>query len=275
VIGLRGTIRRFSPSIGWIAGSAGGVSMSGHSKWANIKRRKGAADAARGKVFTKLIREITVAARVGGGDANANPRLRAAVDKARASSMPRDTIERAIARGSGEVDTASFEEVQFEGYGAGGVAVMVQVLTDNRHRTSAEVRHAFTRAGGNLGTTGCVGFLFKRVGLVTLPAKGVDEDALMMAAIDVGADDVAHEDDVYEVTCAPEAYEACVEGLRKAGFEPESSELTYVASTQARVEGKQAEQVVRLVETLEDNDDVQNVYTNADISDDDLEAAGG
>jgi len=249
--------------------------MSGHSKWANIKRRKGAADAARGKVFTKLIREITVAARVGGSDVNASPRLRAAVDKARANSMPRDTIERAIARGSGEVDTANFEEVQFEGYGAGGVAVMVQVLTDNRHRTTAEVRHAFTRAGGNLGTTGCVGFLFKRVGLLTLSADRVDEDTLMMAAIEAGADDVSREDDFFEVTCSPETYESCVEGLKKAGFEPSSSELTYIASTQARVEGKQAEQVMRLVETLEDNDDVQNVYTNADISDADLEAAGG
>ncbi len=249
--------------------------MSGHSKWANIKRRKGAADAARGKTFTKLIREITVAARVGGSDSSSNPRLRAAVDKARANSMPRDTIERAIARGSGDVDTTSFEEVQFEGYGAGGVAVMVQVLTDNRHRTTAEVRHAFTRAGGNLGTTGCVGFLFKRVGLITLPASGVDEDALMMAAIDAGADDVSRDDDLFEVTCNPEIHDACLESLKQAGFQPSESELTYIASTQARVEGKQAEQVLRLVETLEDNDDVQNVYTNADISDADLEAAGG
>ncbi|MBN1336579.1 MAG: YebC/PmpR family DNA-binding transcriptional regulator [Deltaproteobacteria bacterium] len=249
--------------------------MSGHSKWANIKRRKGAADAARGKVFTKLIREITVAARVGGGDPDANPRLRAAVDKARANSMPRDTIERAIARGSGGVDTTSFEEVQFEGYGAGGVAVLVQVLTDNRHRATADVRHAFTRTGGNLGTTGCVGFLFRRVGIVTLPTEGVDEDALLLAAIEAGADDVSREDDVFEVTCSPEACDACLEGLRRSGFAPSGSELTYVATTQARVEGKQAEQILRLVETLEDSDDVQNVYTNAELSDTDLEAAGG
>ena len=242
--------------------------MSGHSKWANIKRRKGAADAARGKLFTKLIREITVSARIGGGDLNANPRLRTAVDKAKGCSMPRDTWERAIAKGTGELGAENFEEFTFEGYGPGGVAVMAACLTDNRNRTTADVRHAFTRSGGNLGTTGCVGFLFKKLGVILVAAEGVVEDDLMMAALDAGATDVAAIEDAFEVVCEPLAFEACRAALEKAGYDVDSAEVTYVASTHITVEGKQAEQVGRLIDTLEDNDDVQDVYTNADFVED-------
>ncbi len=245
--------------------------MSGHSKWANIKRRKGAQDAARGKLFTKIIREITVAARMGGGDPASNPRLRAAIDKAKAASMPRDNIKRAVAKGSGNLDSDNYEEVQFEGYGPGGVAVLVRVLTDNRNRTTAEVRHAFTKNGGNLGTTGCVGYLFNRLGVLTFDASGVDEDDLMMEALEAGAEDVARDADQYEVTCDPSVFEECRTHLENAGMSPISAEITWVASNDVKVQGRQVDQVMRLIEMLEDSDDVQNVFTNADISDADME----
>lgn len=245
--------------------------MAGHSKWANIKRRKGAQDAARGKLFTKLIREITVAARMGGGDINSNARLRVAVDKAKANSMPRDNIARAIAKGSGDLDTDSYEEIQFEGYGAGGVAVMVQILSDNRNRVAAEVRHAFAKNGGNLGTTGCVGYMFQRRGLICVPAEGVDEDDIMMAALEGGADDITLEGDQFEVVCEPNDFEPCRDALQEAGFALSSAEVTYIPDNEVSVAGKQLEQVMRLVDTLEDNDDVQNVYTNADFSDEEVE----
>jgi YebC/PmpR family DNA-binding regulatory protein len=249
--------------------------MSGHSKWANIKRRKGAADAARGKVFTKVIREITVAARIGGGDPNANPRLRTAVDKARAVSMPRDTMERAIAKGTGENDTATYEETSFEGYGPGGVAIIAFCLTDNRNRTTAEVRYAFTRNAGRLGASGCVSYLFKRRGLITITAEGIDEDVLMMAALDAGAEDVTLEGDQYEVLCEPNALEACRKALVDQRYAVVSAELTHIADNYVAVSGKEAEQLLRMIESLEDSDDVQTVVTNADISDSDLEALAG
>ncbi len=244
--------------------------MAGHSKWANIKRRKGAQDAARGKLFTKLIREITVASRMGGGDIDANPRLRAAVDKARSNSMPRDNIKRAISKGIGALDADNYEEVQFEGYGPGGVAILVCSLTDNRNRTTAEVRHAFSKNGGNLGTTGCVGYLFKRMGVIQVVAEGVDEDELMMAALEAGAEDVALEEDRYEVLCEPGDFAQCQAGLRETGFAPAEAELSYLPDNEVAVEGKQAKQVLRLLEMLEDSDDVQNVYSNVDISDEEL-----
>jgi YebC/PmpR family DNA-binding regulatory protein len=249
--------------------------MSGHSKWANIKRRKGAADSARGKVFTKVIREITVAARIGGGDIGSNPRLRTAVDKARAVSMPRDTMERAIAKGTGENDTATYEETSFEGYGAGGVAVIAFCLTDNRNRTTAEIRYAFTRNAGRLGANGCVSYLFKRRGLITIPAEGTSEDALMMAALDAGAEDVALEGDQYEVLCEPIALEGCRKALVDGHFTVASAEITHIPDSYVTVTGKEAEQVLRMIETLEDNDDVQSVVTNADISESEMEALAG
>ena len=245
--------------------------MAGHSKWANIKRRKGAQDAKRGKLFTKLIREITVAAQIGGGDPDANPRLRAAIDKARSNSMPRDNIERAIAKGTGDVDMSSWEEIVFEGYGPGGVAVLVEVLTDNRNRSAGEVRHAFTKNNGNLGTTGCVAYLFNRCGIFILDGN-VDEDELMMAALDGGADDVRREDENFEVLCPTDAFSTCRNAIHEAGFEPASGELTWLPENWVAVPDSDAGSVMRLVEMLEDCDDVQNVYTNADISEQALEA---
>lgn len=245
--------------------------MAGHSKWANIQHRKGAQDKKRGKLFTKLIREITVAARMGGGDIAANPRLRLAVDKARAQSMPKDNIERAIKRGSGELDGADYQEIRYEGYGPGGTAVMVDCLTDNRNRTVADVRHAFSKFGGNLGADGSVNYLFNQVGQLLVPA-GSDEDAVMEAAIDAGAEDViADVDNSIEVLTEPGDFESVRDRMVGAGFEPETAQLTMRASTSSSLEAKEADSMVKLLEMLEDIDDVQDVYSNADISDDVLE----
>ena len=251
--------------------------MAGHSKWANIQHRKGAQDKKRGKLFTKLIREITVAARIGGGDIAANPRLRLAVDKAKAQSMPKDNIDRAIKRGSGDLDGADFEEIRYEGYGPGGVAVMVDCMTDNRNRTVADVRHAFSKFGGNLGADGSVAYLFNHVGLLIYP-PGSDEDAVMEAAIEAGAEDVIVADDrSIEVLTDPDEYEEVRDAMRAAKLEPETAELTMRASTNAELDGDTATSMIRLLEMLEDLDDVQNVYSNADIPDevlDSLEATG-
>ncbi len=242
--------------------------MAGHSKWANIRHRKSAQDAKRGKIFTKLIREITVAARIGGGDPAANPRLRAAVDKALGANMPKDTIDRAIKKGSGALEGDNYEEVRYEGYGPGGVAVMVDCLTDNRNRTVAEVRHVFTKAGGNLGTDGSVAYLFTKLGVLNFPA-GSDEDAIMEAALEAGADDiVTDEDGNIEVLTAPENFEAVKSALEQAGLKPESAEITMRASTSVKLAAGEAEKMIRLLEKLEDLDDVQEVYSNADISED-------
>jgi len=241
--------------------------MAGHSKWANIQYRKGAQDKKRGKIFTKLIREITAAARVGGGDPNGNPRLRMVVDKARAASMPRDNIERAIKRGTGELGSDSFQQVHYEGYGPGGVAVMVQCLTDNRNRTVADVRHAFTRYGGNLGAEGSVGYLFNEVGMLCYP-PGSNEDAVMSAALDAGAEDVITNDDgSIDVLTDPTEYEQVRDAMSQAGFAPGDAEITMRAGTSTSLAGEQAESMVRLLEALEDLDDVQHVYSNADIPD--------
>jgi len=241
--------------------------MAGHSKWANIQHRKGAQDKKRGKLFTKLIREITVAARMGGGDINANPRLRLAVDKAKAQSMPKDNIERAIKRGAGDVDGDDFQEIRYEGYGPGGTAVMVDCLTDNRNRTVADVRHAFSKFGGNLGADGSVNYLFNHVGQL-LYAPGSDEEAVMEAAIESGAEDViVDDDDSIEVLTEPAEFEAVRDDMIAAGLEPESAELTMRASTSAELEAREAASMIKLLEMLEDLDDVQQVYSNADISD--------
>jgi YebC/PmpR family DNA-binding regulatory protein len=245
--------------------------MAGHSKWANIRFKKGAKDAKRGKLFTKLIREITVAAKAGGGDPNANPRLRLAIDKAKAQSVPKDSIDRAINRGTGELDGDSYEEVRYEGYGPNGVAVMVDCLTDNRNRTVADVRHAFAKFGGNLGADGSVAYLFDHVGLLTY-APGSDEESIMETAIEGGASDVVVADDTsIEVICAPEDHESLHDAMLQMQLEPESSEVTMRASTRAAVDADSAETLLKLLDMLDDLDDVQQVYSNAEIPEELLE----
>jgi YebC/PmpR family DNA-binding regulatory protein len=241
--------------------------MAGHSKWANIQHRKGAQDAKRGKLFTKLIREITVAARMGGGDAASNPRLRAAIDNALTNNMTKDTIERAIKRGSGTQDDENYEEVRYEGYGPGGVAVMVDCMTDNRNRTVADVRHAFSKHGGNLGTDGSVAYLFEKVGLLSFPS-GSDEDHIMEIALEAGAQDVIHnEDDSIDVLTAPDEFYSVKEAMEKAKLVPTQSEVTMRASTNSVLDLDNASKMINLFNWLEDLDDVQTVYSNADISD--------
>ena len=236
--------------------------MAGHSKWANIKFRKAAQDAKRGKVFTKLIAEITVAARVGGGDAEGNPRLRAAVDKALAANMPRDTIARAVKRGAGVADGAAMEEIRYEGYGPGGVAVLVECATDNRNRAVSEVRHAFSKHGGNLGTDGSVAYLFEAVGSIVF-GEGADEERIMEIALEAGADDVDSGDGMVEVVAAREDYPRVARAFTEAGLTPEMSELIQRPASQIELSGEEAEQAVKLIDALEQLDDVQNVFTNA------------
>ena len=239
--------------------------MAGHSKWANIQHRKKAQDARRGKLFTRLIREITVAARAGGSDLDANPSLRTAVDKAKSQSVPKDAIERAIKRGAGELEGSDYEEIRYEGYGPAGVAFIVDCLSDNRNRTVAEVRHAFSKSGGNLGQSGSVAYLFDTVG-VLLYSPEHDEDAVMEAALEAGAEDVIVADDgSIEVLTAPDEYIAVKQAMIEAGFEPEESDLTMRAQTTTELELEDAQKVLRLVDLLEGSDDVQEVYYNADI----------
>jgi YebC/PmpR family DNA-binding regulatory protein len=246
--------------------------MAGHSKWANIKHRKAAQDAKRGKVFTKLIRELVVAAKQGGSAVEDNPRLRAAVDKALGSNMTRDTIDRAIARGAGTSDADDMEEITYEGYAAGGIAVLVEAMTDNRNRTVAEVRHAFSKRGGNLGTDGSVAYLFTRKGQLSFPA-GVDEEALMDAALEAGAEDLdTHDDGSVDVTTPWEDFAAVKDALEAVGFTAETGEVTMIASTTVPVDAAGAETLMGLVDALEDLDDVQNVYTNVEIPDEVLAA---
>ncbi|HKE40080.1 MAG TPA: YebC/PmpR family DNA-binding transcriptional regulator [Casimicrobiaceae bacterium] len=241
--------------------------MAGHSKWANIKHRKAASDAKRGKIFTRLIREITVAAKLGGPDASSNPRLRLAVDKAVDNNMPKDTIERAIKRGAGGLENASYEQVRYEGYGIHGAAVMVDCLTDNRTRTVADVRHAFSKHGGNLGTDGSVSFLFKQCGQLVF-APGTDENQLMDAALEAGAEDVVSNDDgSLEVITAPNDFVAVKDALTRAGLKPEFAELTMKPSTEVSFTGESAVTMQKLLDALESIDDVQEVYTNAVIAD--------
>jgi YebC/PmpR family DNA-binding regulatory protein len=240
--------------------------MAGHSKWANIQYRKGAQDAKRGKLFTKLIREITVSARLGGGDIASNPRLRAAVDKALSNNMTKDTIERAIKRGSGAQEGDNFEEIRYEGYGPGGVAVMADCLTDNRNRTVADVRHAFSKCGGNLGTEGSVAYLFSHSGVISFP-YGSDEDRIMAVAVEAGAEDVIVNDDgSIDVITTPEEFDAVRQAMTDARLIPEQAEITMRASTNAQLGLEDATRMVKLFEMLEELDDVQQVYSNADIS---------
>ncbi len=242
--------------------------MAGHSKWANIQHRKGAQDKKRGKLFTKLIREISVAAKMGGSDFDANPRLRLAVDKAKAQSMPKDNIERAVKRGAGETDGADYLEIRYEGYGPGGTAVMVDCLTDNRNRTVAEVRHAFTKFGGNLGADGSVNYLFNQVGQLMF-AAGSNEELVMEAAIDAGAEDVVTDvDGSIEVLTSPGDFEQVRDVMLAAGITAENAQVTMRASTSAELGVKEATSMIKMLDMLEDLDDVQEVYSNADISED-------
>ncbi|HJW70784.1 MAG TPA: YebC/PmpR family DNA-binding transcriptional regulator [Candidatus Binatia bacterium] len=245
--------------------------MSGHSKWSTIKHKKAAKDAKRGKVFTQLIKEITVAARLGGGDVKANPRLRTAVLAARAQSMPGDTIDRAIKKGTGELEGVHYEEVVYEGYGPGGVAVMIEVLTDNRNRTVAELRNVLDKCGGNLGTTGSVAWMFTKRGLITVERAQADEDKVMEVALEAGADDVTDSGDILEVLTTPEQLETVKEALEQAKITVVSAEVTMMPSSTTSISGKQAEQMVRLLEALEDHDDVQRVSSNMDIAAEELE----
>jgi YebC/PmpR family DNA-binding regulatory protein len=250
--------------------------MSGHSKWSSIKHKKGAADAKRGKLFSKLSRAIIVAAKEGGGDPANNLALQNAVEKARSYSMPKDNIDRAIAKGTGEGAEGTFETVVYEGYAADGVAVLVEALTDNRNRTAADVRHAFSKHGGSLGTTGSVSYLFERQGVVVVPAEGVDEDELMLAAAEGGADDVSADGDVFQVVAAPEALHAVREAVEAAGFAVDSADVAMLPKTTVQVEDEAtARKVMKLIDVLEDNDDVQEVYANFDIPEQVLEAVAG
>jgi YebC/PmpR family DNA-binding regulatory protein len=241
--------------------------MSGHSKWSTIKHKKGAADAKRGKIFTKLIKEITVAARMGGGDPDANPRLRHALNAARAQNMPKDNFERAIKKGTGELEGVNYEEIVYEGYGPGGVAVLVECMTDNRNRTIAEVRHAFGKAGGNVGTDGCVAWMFDKKGLISVSKEAADEDTLMEVALDAGAEDIKDEGDVFEVITAPADFDAVKEAVDQAQIEYELAEITMIPQNMTKVEGKDAESMVKFMDALDDLDDVQKFYSNADIPD--------
>ncbi|MAJ12150.1 MAG: YebC/PmpR family DNA-binding transcriptional regulator [Gammaproteobacteria bacterium] len=240
--------------------------MAGHSKWANIRHKKGKTDAKRGKLFTRLIREVTVAARLGGADAASNPRLRAAIDTALSANMPKDTIERAAARGAGNLDSDSYEELRYEGYGPNGVAIVVDCMTDNRNRTVADVRHAFTKHGGNLGTDGSVSYLFKKVGLINVEGN-VEEEALMEVAIDAGAEDVVqNEDGSYEITTAWEEISSVNDVLVSAGYDLATSEVTMQAETTVSLGQEAAESMLKFLDALEEIDDVQKVYSNAEIS---------
>ena len=248
--------------------------MAGHSKWANIKHRKGAQDAKRGKIFTKLIKEITVAARIGGGDLESNARLRLAIDKAKQANMPKDNIERAIKKGTGDLDGVTYEEGTFEGYGPGGVAVIVEFMTDNRTRTVAEVRHAFNKFGGSLGVSGSVAFMFDRKGQIIFD-KSHDFDTIFEAALEAGAEDVKDEGDSIEVIVEPADYEAVRNHLTERGLTYQSAEVTLIPQTMTAVSGTQAESLMKMIDLLEDNDDVQNIHANFDIDDDEMERLMG
>jgi len=239
--------------------------MSGHSKWATIKRKKGAADAKRGKIFTKLIKEITIAAREGGGDPAGNPRLRLAVDNAKAANMPADNVERAIKKATGELEGSTYVELIYEGYGPGGIAILVEVATDNKNRTVAEVRHIFSKNGGSMGESGSVAWMFERKGIITLKKNNKTEDEMMEIVLEAGADDMLTEEDIFEVTTTLESFETVRKTLVDQGLEAENAALQWIAKNTLAVAGEDAEKVMKLIESLEDNDDVQNVFSNADI----------
>nr|ADC35767.1 hypothetical protein [uncultured bacterium 293] len=247
--------------------------MSGHSKWATIKHKKGALDAKRGKVFTKIIREMTIAARIGGGDPDSNPRLRTAVDKAKASNMPADNIKRAIQKGTGDLEGVNYEDFILEGYGPGGVAVLVEGTTDNRNRTVSEIRHIFTKQGSNLGGAGSVSYLFKPRGYLAVSSGKISEEKLMELALDAGADDIQSTGEVFEVYTPPNALDPVLKAIKAAGVEPEESQVGKYPDNHIALEGQKAQQMLKLMEALEDHDDVQNVWANFDISEKEMEAA--
>lgn len=244
--------------------------MSGHSKWSTIKHKKGAADAKRGKIFTRLIREITTAAKMGGGDPAGNPRLRAAIDDARAENMPNDNITKAIKRGTGELEGVSYEEVTYEGYGPHGVAIMVKCLTDNRNRTVSEIRYAFSRHNGSLAETGSVAWMFKRKGVIVVPTSAVDENKLMEMVLDYDVDDISTEVDFHEITLSPDALDAVKQRLQQEGIKIQEASLTYVAENGVKLSGDQASSVVKLLTALEDQDDTQEVVSNFDVDEKEL-----
>ena len=246
--------------------------MSGHSKWANIKHKKGKADALRGKITTKISREITIAVRMGGADPTGNMKLKLALSKAKANNIPKDNIQRAIQKGAGALEGQSFEEITYEGYGPAGVAMMVSCLTDNRNRTAADVRHVFSKYGGNLGATGCVGYMFQQKGVFAVGKEtGVEEDDLMMIALEAGAEDIKNEEEGFEIVTTPDAFDDVEKALADAGIEVEMAEITMIPDTMAELSAEDAERVQKMLDVLEDLDDVQDVYHNADLPEDDEE----
>jgi YebC/PmpR family DNA-binding regulatory protein len=247
--------------------------MSGHSKWATIKHKKGAADAKRGRVFTRLIKELTVAARAGGGDADMNPRLRTIIAEAKAQNMPSENIKRAIRRGTGEEPGVSYEEAQYEAYGPGGAAVIMDVLTDNKNRTVGELRHLLTKHGGNLAETNAVAWMFTKRGYIVVPKAKADEDALMAAIIDAGGDDLRDDGDNWEVLSSPDTFQDVLDAVKKLGIEPDAAEVSMLPQNYLKLEGKQAQQMVRLMEALDDHDDIRHVWSNFDIEEKEIEAS--
>jgi YebC/PmpR family DNA-binding regulatory protein len=247
--------------------------MSGHSKWHSIKHKKGALDAKRGRAFTKLIKEITIAARIGGGDPDGNPRLRKAISDAKGLNMPTDNIKRAVMKGTGELEGGTIEDVMYEGYGPGGVALIVETVTDNRNRTVSEIRHVFSKNGGNMGEAGSVSWMFHKKGLIVVDASKADEDTLMSLALDAGADDLKGEGSTYEIYTAPNILDPVVEALKAKGIEPTSAEVSMIPQNTVRVEGKNAQQVLKLMDALDDHDDVQHVYANFDMEESEMAQA--
>ncbi|MGE5245321.1 MAG: YebC/PmpR family DNA-binding transcriptional regulator [Betaproteobacteria bacterium] len=247
--------------------------MSGHSKWHTIKHKKGAADAKRGKVFTRIIKELTIAARNGGGDPDTNPRLRTIVAEAKANNMPRENIDRAIRRGTGEEPGVSYEEIQYEGYGPGGAAVILDVLTDNKNRTVGELRHLFEKHGGNLAAAGAVAWMFDKKGYIVVPKSQAKEDDLMAVVIDAGGDDLRDDEDNWEVLSAPDAFQPVLEAVKGLGIEPSAAEVAMIPQNYLKLEGKQAQQMVKLMEALDEHDDVRHVWSNVDIEEKEIEAS--
>jgi len=247
--------------------------MSGHSKWHSIKHKKAAIDSKRGRSFTKFIKEITVAARTGGGDPDGNPRLRKAILDAKSLNMPADNIKRAIMKGTGELEGGQLDEITYEGYGPAGVAIILDVVTDNRNRTVSEIRHLFSKNGGNMGESGCVSWMFHKKGYIVIEASKADEETLMALAIEAGADDFQNEGETYEIYTSPESFDAVLEALKAKGIETMSAEISMIPQTQVKVEGKAAQQVVKLMELMEDHEDVQHVYANFDIEENELAGA--
>jgi YebC/PmpR family DNA-binding regulatory protein len=247
--------------------------MSGHSKWHTIKHKKGAADAKRGKIFTRLIKELTVAARNGGGDPDTNPRLRTVIADAKAQNMPADNIKRAIRRGTGEEAGVSYDEVTYEGYGPGGAAILVETLTDNRNRTVSEIRHIFGKYGGNLGETNSVAWMFDKKGLVTVDKSKADEEALMSAVIDAGADDMRDDGGTWEIVSSLDTHQAVVDAVKQLGIEPDNAQIAMLPQNYVKLEGKPAQQMLKLMEALEEHDDTRNVWSNFDVEEKEIEAS--